>query len=77
MPVLPVLGRQGIPAGLSQTFVKRYRWLFGSVPAGASFRIFHGPLDKAVHFLSSPPQAAGAEGACDRRGIFFEKGEET
>ena len=52
MPVLPALGRQGIPAGLSQTFVKRYRWLFGG-PAGAAFRISHGPLDKAVHFLSS------------------------
>ena len=70
MPVLLVLGRQGIPAGLSQTFVKRYQWLFGIVP-GASFRIFHGPLDKAVHFFSSP-QAAGAEEVCDRRGIFFE-----
>lgn len=71
MPVLLVLGRQGIPAGLSQTFVKRYQWLFGIVLPGASFRIFHGPLDKAVHFFSSP-QAAGAEEVCDRRGIFFE-----
>ena len=29
MPVFSVLGRQGIPAGLSQGFVKRYQWLFG------------------------------------------------
>ena len=71
MPVLLVLGRQGIPAGLSQTFVKRYQWLFGIVPAGGFFPYFHGPLDKAVHFFSSPP-AAGAEEVCDRRGIFFE-----
>jgi|UPI0004198E28 hypothetical protein len=40
MPVLLVLGRQGIPAGLSQTFVKRYQWLFGIVPAGGFFPYF-------------------------------------
>ena len=39
MPVLSVLGRQGIPAGLSQTFVKRYRWLFGA-PRRGSFPYF-------------------------------------
>ena len=57
MPVLLVLGRQGIPAGLSQTFVKRYQWLSGT-GTFACTRIFHGPLDKAVHFFSIP---AGGE----------------
>ena len=50
LPGLSPLGRRRTSAGLSQDFVKRYQW-----PSDARcgrFPDFHGPLDKAVQFLS-------------------------
>ena len=57
LPVFLPLGRRRISAGLSQSFVKRYQWLF-RFPSGAHCEIcpelmtdIHGPLDRAVRFF--------------------------
>ena len=42
-------------------------------PSGASFRIFHGPLDKAVHFLFTPLPAAGVGRTPETPRRFFGK----
>jgi len=39
-------------------FVKRYQWLFGKAPVWSIFPYFHGPLGKAVQFLSLPGEKA-------------------
>lgn len=42
------LGRRETPAGLSHTFVERYQWPIGALRDDFEF---HGPLDRAVHFI--------------------------
>ena len=52
------VGREHLP-DCHKFFVKRYHWLFGEVRfSGPVFRIFHGPLDKAVHFFTFPSRWA-------------------
>lgn len=55
MPVVPQLGRQEIPAGLSlKKFCEALSMAVGLVYYLFA-RLFHGPLDKAVLFFTAAP----------------------
>jgi len=53
MPVCLQLGRQETPAGLSlKKFCEALSMAVGLVGYCYFTRLFHGPLDKAVHFFT-------------------------